>query len=151
MKDKLYHYTIGQHYNNIVKDGFIKLATKYVQEGERPVAWLSSNQEWENSVRKTIRNDKGEAFDDLARDELFDLGITPVRIEIDQEGLELYDWEKFKSVSGMSPDLARSFEVMTAKNWNYDSREWSCSFDSIPVSKILGVEVWDGNSWTKHF
>lgn len=147
---KLYHYTVGQHYNNIVKDGLIKLATKYVPEGERPVVWLSSNLEWENSVRKTIRNDKGEAFEDMARDELFRLGITPVRIEIDQVGLELYDWEKFKNVSGMSPDLARSFEEITAKGWNYDSSEWYGSFEPIPVSSILSVEIWDGKNWVKH-
>ena len=149
MQFKVWHYTVGKHYNNIVEDGYIRLATKYVSENEKPAVWFSSNTDWENSVRKTIQVEGREEYKDIARDELYKIGITPVRLEIDTNDLKLYNWQEFKKVSNMNPKIVNSFENEIARSWGYNTNDWYVSFEQIPLSRIKSVETWNGKEWQR--
>jgi len=43
----LWHYTKGVHLAKILADGFIRPATAFVDPGEKPIVWFSTDQHWE--------------------------------------------------------------------------------------------------------
>jgi len=144
---RLWHYTIDRHYNNIVKTGYIKQAVIGIDKDEKPAVWLSSNPDWENSVKKTLINQEtGEVLKDLGRDELFKLSVDVIRLEVDSSKLRLFNWLQFKEVSGISEKSVRKLESL-ADEWKDNPLEWYACFEPIYEKDIIGVEVWIEKKW----
>ena len=53
---RFWHYTIHQKYQKIIATGVIKQATENIDYYEKPVVWFSTNPDWEETVRKPIRD-----------------------------------------------------------------------------------------------
>lgn len=145
---KIWHYTVASHYNQIIADGFIKLATLYVNKNEKPAVWLSSNPNYEETVRKTLRDSEtGEVMKDLSRDELFEKGVLPVRLEINSSFIKLHTWEDFQKESRINHEVADTL-VKVAEKWGAYPEDWYTSFEPISTANgVLSVECWDGKEW----
>ena len=55
----VYHYTIKEHLDGIIRDGRIARARTGVPPGEKPVVWFSRNTVWEETANKMYL-EKGE-------------------------------------------------------------------------------------------
>ena len=133
----LYHYTVMEHFKKIVESEKIKRATKHLGPKEKPAVHLSSNPEWEMTVKKTplglsdavgLRNHSH---------------LIPVRIKIEAEACNIIPWRVFKKRSGISAKMARFLEKR-GKEMGADPKQWYCSFEDIPLGVCLSVEFWDG-------
>lgn len=52
----LYHYTVGYKLRDIFADGILHGSPRQVKLGEKRVVWLSANQHYEQTARKSISN-----------------------------------------------------------------------------------------------
>lgn len=145
---KIWHYTVDHHYKQIIKDGFIKTATLYVNESEKPAVWFSSNSHYEETVRKSLRdNETGELLKNLSKDALFERGVLPVRLEVNPSTVKLHNWEEFQLQSDIKKEVADSL-VDVARGWGAHSEEWYASFEPVPIeSGVIRVEWWNGQEW----
>lgn len=94
---RYWHYTTFQAFKKILNDKEIRPANKGVYGSELPAVWFSTNPEWEETARKAIRDkQKGNQTHALSRDELFNAGVPPVRIEVNPSQTLLQNWKYHK-------------------------------------------------------
>jgi len=147
---RYWHYTFFNNFQKIIESKEIRQSTILTSDKEKPAVWLSSNPEWEETVRKALKKpdeDNGRMTEPLSRDELFKRGFPAVRIEIDPRLVILHSWEEFKKVGGLSKKMANGLEKV-GKSWGANPDEWWASFDVIPVTScLLPIEIWSGKEW----
>ena len=102
--DMKWHYTMGIKLRSIMEDGVIKPATARVPQGEKPVVWFSTNQEWEPTANKSWQNSDGQIMIG-DKDKTAELGLGLVRIGVEPDTAP-YDWHTIKKASGMSGKMA---------------------------------------------
>ncbi len=141
MKEKgirFWHYTVAPHMLKIILQKVIKPSPVYVR-GECSAVWISTNQDWEEMVRKKGFNDR--------RKEMYEMGCTPVRIEINPKMVDLIPWRQFKKESGITPFFANGYEKVD-REWGANPKEWFASYKPIPLSSCnLPPQYWNGNEW----
>lgn len=143
----VWHYTVGEHLEDIVAEGWIRLTMVEVPENERPAVWFSSNPQWEVTANKRWREDDGTARE-LNREETHERGGGLARIAV-SIATAPHDWLAFQRLSGIEERHAKKLASEGFKrgaSW----KEWFVSFDPVPREKWLAVEVWDGNAWQPH-
>jgi hypothetical protein len=142
---RIWHYTTWPALEGIFNDGLIKRDRIYLS-GEIPGVWLSTNANWEETVRKAIISKKtGLQTIPFSRDDLFKHGITPIRIEIDTKKVNIVDWKTH--CKKLSKNISQSLEVI-AKQWGANPIEWRVSYKPIPVKSFISpIEQWDGKKW----
>ncbi len=145
---RLWHYTAYQHLQKIIASGKIRVSSIRIDKRERPAAWFSSNPDFEQTAKKGVENSEtGIVRHALGRDELLKAGFPPVRIEIDPSRVQVYDWEQYKKVSGISKKAAVDLEE-AGINMGAAPSEWYASFQSVPLeSCLLPIEIWNGQQW----
>lgn len=149
---RYWHYTTHAALEGIFDQGVIRLANKFVVEKEMPAVWFSSNPEWEETVRKSIKDTgTGKEIGPFSRDDLLQHGFMPVRLELNPEhinnGIQLVGWKKYKQISGISKKFAKSLEK-TALDWGSNPKEWRASFKPVPiVDNCFIPECWNGEEW----
>lgn len=143
--DRIWHYTTLGALQGILKEGKIRCDEIYI-EGEIPCVWLSVNQNWEETVRKSIKGtDKDIETPPLSRDDLFSKGFYPIRIQINPRKTKLSRWKTH--CQKIPNSIARVLEA-GAKDWGADPKEWWVSYSPIPVTGfILPIEIWNGKEW----
>lgn len=94
-KRRLFHYTTGECFINILADGQIKLATERITKDEKPVVWFSFNQDWEPTANKMTADITNTHFKTLTKEETARRGKGLIRIEIKSE-LAPYTWQDYK-------------------------------------------------------
>jgi hypothetical protein len=142
---RLWHYTTENVLEKIFHDGEIKCSEVYLP-GEITGVWLSTNTNWEETVRKAIRNvTSGQQSAAFSRDELFKAGFIPIRIEINHRTVKIADWKAH--CKKISKYVAQTLELR-AKEWSANPEEWYVSYKPISVRRILfPIEKWDGKRW----
>jgi len=143
---RFWHYTVYPSFLKILEDGQINYAMRIANE--RPAVWLSTNPDWEETVRKAIGNrSTGEESEPLSRDELFAEDFIPVRLEIDPDSVKLFSWRNFKKNSGASRATIKALEK-SAKQWGANPKEWYVCYEPILITScLLPIEIWHGNEW----
>jgi hypothetical protein len=141
---KAYHYTTHVHLALIKEEGKLRSTAKLLDPGEKPVVWASLNPLWEETARKSIFY-RGEQTPPLRHDEMLDLGIIPIRIELNPV-LPFVTWEEFKRISGITETSALRLEHI-AILWKANPQEWLASFQPIIPALWLQVEYWNGQIW----
>ena len=145
---KYWHYTVHQKYQKIIATDEIRPATKNIDYNEKPVVWFSTNPDWEETVRKPIRDSlTGKETESLSKDNLFIRGFPPVRIEANPDLVKLRSWRHFRKHSGVSK---ASIKVMLklAKLWRANPKEWYITYKPVPLLHCLEpVEIWMGEKW----
>lgn len=144
----LWHYTTWQCFENIVDDGVIRPTTAWIADEERPIVWFSSNQEWEPTSTKIYVPHDGEARR-LSKEELRVRGNGLVRFGVNRRTARL-DWTAMKRLSGMSRDTARELKVI-GRRLGSKPEWWFGSFDPVPRSEWVAIDVLDEGRWVRVF
>lgn len=144
---RLWHYTFYHRLEKIIDSGLIKTTEMYTDEGEKPAVWLSANKDWERTVDKQII-ENGTMSGFMSRDELFEQRVClPARIEVDPMITDINSWNEFKRISGISSISALALEVQGYER-GANPNKWFVSFEALPTSNWLSIEVWNGTTWT---
>jgi len=140
---RVFHYTIMERYQSIFNDREIRVATKYVPKGVKPVVWFTTNPDWEETVHKMAVLDDGSRKL-VGRQAMWEMNFHPIRIEIDPKMVSLRSWNHYKKNSGESKESITKL-VKAARNSN--PKQWLVSYDNVPIRAIIGVSNWDGKKW----
>jgi hypothetical protein len=140
---KIWHYTIGKHLPKIIESKLIKLATIGVRE--KPAVWFSTNPIWEQTCNKLWQDSITGKLRQLSKEETHRYGNGLVRIRIKPEAAP-YNFQAFKRISKISNNAAKRL-TEKAELWGAKPQEWWVSFESVPQSEWLDIEVWDGMNW----
>lgn len=145
--ERLWHYTIGDRYEQIVVDGILKPADAFVSKKERTCVWFSRSNSWEETANKMIgATIGGEPVNvGLNRELTHLLGGGLVRIGIHPSEAP-HDWKAYKKMSGVSSKDAKAL-YDSAIELGSKVSDWFVSFESIPQEKWLTVEFWSGSAW----
>jgi hypothetical protein len=141
---RLWHYTTGENFVQIVEDDAIKPATEHVPKNERPIVWFSLNQRWEQTANKGRRTADGRRVTATMM-EMCELGGGLVRIGVAPETAP-YDWKTLRDLSGMSSAMARGL-YNAAIEQGARPGEWRGTFELVPQSQWTAVEVLRDNVW----
>jgi hypothetical protein len=140
---RVFHYTIFQRYQSIFNDREIRVATKYVPEGVKPVVWFTTNPEWEETANKMAVLDDGSRKI-LNRQAMWEMNIYPIRIEIDPKMVSLRSWNHYKKNSG---EPKESITKLLKAAGESNPKQWLVSYENVPIRAIIGVSSWDGTKW----
>lgn len=144
---RIWHYTTWDALEGIFNDGEIHYERTYHESDIRCV-WLSTNTNWEETVRKGIKNTETGIVSVGSRDALFNAGFSPTRIEINLRAVKIADWKTH--CKKLSKRYAQGLEI-AAKVWGANPLDWWVSYKPIPVKSFASsIEEWDGKRWIKH-
>jgi hypothetical protein len=140
----LWHYTVGGHLVDIIRDGLIKPTSVMIDAKERAAVWFSSNSAWERTAGKSLLlgNGKIRMIDTI--DELHKYAKV-VRIAVERTSAPV-NWYRFKRESRISPKSAARLEK-AGIDAGADPSEWFCSFQAVPSVEWRAVDEWDGSKW----
>lgn len=142
---KLWHYTSGRQLPSIIESKEIRPGTAAIPKSEKPAAWFTTNPVWENTCNKMLRMSSGRIFHCRSKEEtaLYCGGI--VRIRINPQAAP-YTFQDFKRLSRISNNRAKALAAVAIEKGSKPS-EWRVSFNPVPQSEWLGIDVWDGEKW----
>jgi hypothetical protein len=140
----VYHYTVGAHIEDILRDGVIRPATANVPKGERAIVWFSSNPEWELTANKAWQEPSGE-IRHLDKDETRAKGGGLYRIAV-AANTAPYNWQRLRFLSKMNPRIADSLEE-TAREQGSNPDEWFGTFKPVTDDTWLAIEVLTDQGW----
>lgn len=149
IEKRLWHYTTTKRLAKIIENRKIKGTSIGVDEKELPAVWLSSNPDFEQAARNETRDrDSDPGRIGATREELFQAGYPPVRIEINRARVRAHDWESYKKLSGISEETAAALE-QTGTEKGADPSEWYASFQPVPLAGgcLFPIEIWNGRQW----
>jgi hypothetical protein len=146
--DLLWHYTFGQHYQQILADQALKPSAAYLGKDACPVVWFSRNQVWESAATKGLVTDEG-TVQNLTMDELRQHGGGLYRFGV-ARATAPHNWDDFTHKSGMSHDTLAELRRI-AKSKSASLKEWFASFDPVVRSQWLAVEIFANNQWVTDF
>ena len=143
-----WHYTTGEFFPAIIESRVIKLSTDSVGP-ERPAAWFSSNQHYDESARgivvTTLNTNSGTRTPSRIPMAVIAEKVGVFRIGVKEENAPV-PWEQYKADSGLP---AKDAEVMEARPGN--SNEWFASYEPVAMSCWLAVEAYEAagglNQW----
>lgn len=140
----IWHYTIGESFAAIRRDGLILPADECIAMGELPIVWFSKEQFWEPTVTKAPLLSDGTS-EVLGMDGLFKHGILLIRIGVDSATAP-YTWSEMKESSGMPPQIARGLASVGRRQGANPSR-WRGTFEAVSSDKWKAVEFFTGLDW----
>ena len=151
VKKRLWHYTETRELAKIIESGAITVTPMggNPDRKEFPAVWLSANADFEQAARKPIRDrETGAVCLYATREQMFQAGFPPVRIEIITAEVRAYDWNTYKKISGMSEDAAAGLEKAGIEK-GADPLEWYASMQPIPLigGCKFPIEIWNGRQW----
>ena len=145
---KVWHYTTSKALEGIFNDGVLECDRIYIK-GEIPCIWLSTNSNWEETVRKKIQNAKtGVETKALSRNDLLKFGVAPIRIEINPKAIKIVNWKIH--CKKIPKNIIQALEDV-AKEWGANPSEWWVSYKPIPVNRFASIETWNGETWVEVF
>src|SRR5258706_7697194 len=112
----LWHYTVNRHIVDILKSGYVDVARTNVYEPEKPVAWFSSAQFWDLTVRRSVmvRDDDGPS-PPWTLLEMYAYGIHACRIGVLPESAPL-NWTALRIQANIQPKTVRHL-LKVANEW----------------------------------
>lgn len=144
---RLFHYTVGTYLPNIIRDGKIKPATAWIDDGEKPAVWFTTNEDWEECCNKCWAEKDGP-IRFLSKEETKIAGKGLIRIEVIPEAAP-YTLEDFRLLSGISKKSYQSLRRLVRKTGANPEREWRVSFEPVEMDQWLSIEVWNGQEWCR--
>lgn len=142
----LWHYTVGDWWELILKDEVIKLADKNVPKYERAVVWFSSSDNWEETANKSVMTPDG--LHDCDREDTALIGHGLFRIGVAPE-VAPYRWNDYKKLSGIKAKHANALYGVAIMRGSRPG-DWYVSFDPVPKDKWLAVQKWEESAWIDH-
>lgn len=140
----LWYYTTVQELGRIMEGGELRPAAIGRSKKEKPAVWFSANQEWEPAANMPWQGPDGSQLR-LTKDQTYVLGGGLARIGVAPE-VAPCDWKAFKQLSGISSKAAKEL-YNAATQAGSRPVQWFASFENVPRSKWLAVEVLEGTEW----
>lgn len=140
MGTKLYHYTINSKLADIEQAGYLQRSPLKPDRKEKPVVWLSSDDNFENSARKMAFNPKTQQQHLMTTDEMINLTGALVRYVFVANDIDARTWNDARRDTGMSRnrrDLLLERAELVASNPN----DWWVTFSEIELTKAIRVEM----------
>lgn len=138
---RYWHYTTGQRFRDIAREGVIRPATAYVAESEQAAVWFSTLEPWEPTTAKALPN--GRLL--LTMEENAQHAGGLVRIAVGPETAR-YNWLAYKNKSGIPKGVARALAKIAVDAGSHP-RYWWVSFEPVPRARWTAVEVWHDGAW----
>jgi hypothetical protein len=140
-----WHYTVDARFRMIVADRLLKPAIAFLSWREKPAVWFSTHRVWEPTASKARRTQDGRLVR-LTREETMALGGGLVRIGVAPETAP-HDWQAYRRLSGVDPRVASGL-AKAARAQGADPRQWYVSFEAVPASQWIAVEIWEAGGWS---
>jgi len=137
---RLWHYTVVNSLQQILAAGAIRPAPLGQSAGQKGVVWFSAAADWDPSANRWWRSPEGVAKQ-LGKDQTIVLGSGLARIGVAPH-VATIDWKTYKEHSGVPTKLARVIYDAAIKVGSRPSL-WYATYQSVPRSEWLAVEVWD--------
>ena len=144
----LWHYTVMERLQRILRDGELRPATSGKPSRVKSAVWFSSHSAWEASANRWWHDDLGERNVRLNKDQPHVLGGGLVRIGVTPD-VAPHDWKAYRRLSGISADRAKAIydEAVSA---GARPGEWFATFDAVPRTKWLAVEILENENWVPY-
>lgn len=144
MTARIFHYTIGNYLPSILTEG-LRLATVGVAAFVRPAVWFSTEPFWEQTANKRgMINGEWGGLDRIETERRYG-GL--VRIEVGPEAAP-YRWKDYEHLSGETRSNLKALKRSARAN-GANPAMWHVSFDPVPPSKFVTVEVLLGLRWVE--
>lgn len=144
MEEIIYHYTVGNHLDDVLQSGELIVSDWERKNKVRPPAlWLSLNAIWENTATKLI-SDYGTSRRMTKMEQFERFGL--VRFSIPFNKASLCSWGKYKYKSNTPSKMYNDMEKSGIEE-GADPKEWFASFKNIQLSKCISCEKWNGIEW----
>ncbi len=140
----LWYYTTLNKLVEILAQGQITPSAAGVPRKEKPAVWFSANQTWDPAANLPWQDPDGSTVR-LSKDQTFVMGGGLARIGIAPQTAP-HDWKTFKQQSGISPKAAKEI-YNTAIQGGSRPGQWFASFENVPKSKWLTIEILEGDAW----
>ena len=135
-----WHYTTGEFFPAIIESKMIKLSTDSVGP-ERPAAWFSSNQHYDESARGKILT-TSDAISGRTESLRIPMAVIAEKGGVFGIGVEENNapvpWERYKTESGLPAADAEVMEAGPGK-----PNEWFASYNPVPMSCWRVVEAYE--------
>ena len=143
----LWHYTVREHLDKILEESCIRLASCNLRGKERPCAWFTRSDSWEETANKAMAVCwRGQlVVVDLDRELTHRLSGGLVRIGVLPEAAP-HDWKAYRELSRVPAKIAKAMYETAVRRGSHLSN-WFVSFEPVPRSKWVCIEYWDGNQW----
>jgi hypothetical protein len=140
----LWHYTTGECYESIIKDGFLKPSEPPVAFLHRPILWFSRNQYWEKAAARSLLTDSGELIF-LSKAETAQLTGGLFRFGVFSEIAPLSWWD-IKQTSGITAFAAR---VLYRQGIALGAKpgDWRGTYEAVPAEQWRKVEIFEKSRW----
>jgi hypothetical protein len=147
-----WHYTTGHSFVKIAESGVLRPATTYTEEWEKPVLWLSYNQNWEPTASILMKKaDTGElklgTFDET---HFYGGGLVRFGILLNNTGPYLenskgrvgYLWPDIADEAGIAARMKKALEK-TARDVGSNPKDWVGYLETIPIDEFEVFETFD--------
>lgn len=140
-----WHYTVGILIRSILKDGFIKPATAFVEPPEKPITWFTSSPNWEETANKGEFSPDG-ASRALSREEterdfdgLFRIGVS--------DDFPLRRFMRITRESKQDPATTRVLIRTAQEVGSNPYQDWWGTFQKVPSAHWNVIEHWTADGW----
>lgn len=145
MEKKFYHYTHHKALQSILNDGYIRLADKSAYKNVKSIAWVSSNEQWENTATKMVKIDSYSTKSLTFKEQQEYLGCA--RIKIKEDGIST--WAKLKHIAKYTYE-----QIKTLEDLGYEQKaipeQWHGSLKPIQEGNFINIELHDGSQWVSY-
>jgi hypothetical protein len=139
--EKIFHYTTGLKLRQIVNSGCIKPTTAKIEPHEKPVAWFSTQDQWEPTCTKVpVPGIAGQIATARAQGGL-------VRITVPGTCAP-YGFAQLPLIAGTKPSVCIGL-LVAGLELGSDPDTWRFTPEPVPVSLFREVEFYDfaSNTW----
>lgn len=143
---RVWHYTVAVAMDEIFKERALKPATAGVPSGEKPAIWFTTRSTWEPTASKMLRQVDG-SLRNLTQQETETHGRGLVRIEIEASTAP-FSWAEHRRHGGVDRKTALALEQV-ARRHGSDPSQWRLSYDPVPITDWLGVDVLSAGQWKR--
>ena len=140
LSNKLYHYTINSKFNVIRDAGFLQRTPLKPDRQEKPVVWLSSNANFENTARKISFNPLTQQQHLMSISEMIEVTGGVIRYVFIDNDINAIRWGDARKEMGLSRKR-RDIMLERAECVTADPDDWWVTFSEIDISKAIAVEV----------
>jgi len=142
MAPKLWHYTTGERFAEIERDGLLVPASTGIPEGERVACWFTSSTRMPHTARKM---DARGVVLTLAQMHERAAGIVRIGVALETAPLT---WASWASSSGCAPEMVGKLRAYAERRGD-QVKDWRATYDDVPRAAWLAVEWWrPGDVWT---
>lgn len=139
-----WHYTTGQKAKLIFESGELKPTSLFIEPGEKPILWFSTNQVWEQTANKMLELPDG-TLRLLTMEGSRKLGGGLFRFGIPAD--QLIRWPRLARAANMRGKVQRSLEECGLRD-GADFREWCGLLEPVSIDALAWEEMTD-SGWVK--